>query len=285
VLRRARTIAAVAALGAAAALGGCAGTKAGPLGGSGGAASGPDEIEKRNYEAVLDDALCPCGAAHTLRTCLTSHGDCASRVAAGKMARRLVSDGLPRTEIVESITKRFAAKAMAVNVKDAPCKGAAAETAKVTIVEFADFECPHCKAAVELWKPLLERFPAALRVCFKNYPLASHPNAEIAARAAIVAGRAGKFWEMHDLIFEHQTELSVDMLLTLARSLGFEDDPFLTEMTAETTRARVAADKDDGDLVGVISTPTLFVNGIKFTERRRVDVLAAWIEDALAAHP
>jgi len=170
-------------------------------------------------------------------------------------------------------------------VKEAPCKGAPAETARVTIVEFADFECPHCKAAAELWKPLIERFPAALRVCFKNYPLPSHPNAEIAARAAIVAGRAGKFWEMHDVIFEHQTELSVDMLLTLARSLGFEDDPFLTEMTAETTRARVAADKDEGDLVGVSSTPTLFINGIKFTERRRVDVLAAWVEDALAAHP
>lgn len=248
-----------------------------------GAAPTPDpaEIERRNYEAILDDTLCPCGAPHTLRTCLATHDACPSRVAAGKMAARLVADGLARTEIVEAIAARFKSKPVPLRLDGAPCKGVV--DARITIVEFADFECPHCKDVTKLWKPLLDRYPADLRICFKNYPLTAHPNAEIAARAAMAAAEGGKFWEMHDLIFEHQTELGLDKLVTLARTLGFEEDPFMTALSSEAVRTRVESDRTEGEIVGVRSTPTLFINGVRFTERRREAALRGWIEDALVA--
>src|SRR4051812_13331669 len=101
------------------------------------------------------------------------------------------------------------------------------ENPGVVLVEFGDYQCPHCGHAYPLLKKLLEELPQEVSLVFRNFPLAeAHPLATIAALAAEAAGKQGKFWEMHDLIFEHQQQLSTHLFLDLAASLGLDQDQF-----------------------------------------------------------
>jgi len=149
-----------------------------------------------------------------------------------------------------------------------PAKGAA--DAGITIVEFSDFECPACRQAFADLRELAKTEPD-VRVVFRNYPLDSscnpsvsralHPNACLAAAAGECANRAGRFWEYHDVLFEHQQQLDRASLLRYARELGLDLEAFRTCLDDPATMARVRSDIEAGNRVGIASTPTLFING------------------------
>lgn len=147
-------------------------------------------------------------------------------------------------------------------------------SAPVTLVEYGDYECPHCGRAYPIVKAVQRRLGAQLRFVFRNFPLKTiHPHAEHAAEAAEAAAPHGRFWEMHDALFEHQNALDDEHLGQYAEAIGLDRSRFDHELNSGTYAARVREDFTSGVRSGVNGTPTFFVNG------RRHD--GSWDEAAL----
>ena len=137
-----------------------------------------------------------------------------------------------------------------------------ADHAPATLVEYADFECPHCKQAEPVLKHLLEILPGKLRLVFRHFPLeGAHPHALLAAQAAEAAAGQGKFWEMHDLLFANSAHLKLHDLQRYAEQLELDMTRFNAEMLDEVYLQRVREHIAGADKSGVRGTPGLFLNG------------------------
>jgi Na+:H+ antiporter, NhaA family len=135
--------------------------------------------------------------------------------------------------------------------------------APVTLVEYADFQCPYCGDAYPVVHELLERFGDRLRFVFRHMPLSDlHPRAEAAAEAAEAAGAQGSFWEMHDRLFTRQHQLSDGDLRAHAEAIGLDLERFDRELRERRHAGRVADDYLSGARSGTPSTPRFFVNGV-----------------------
>jgi protein-disulfide isomerase len=158
-------------------------------------------------------------------------------------------------------------------------------TAPVTLVEYGDYECPYCGAAYPIVKQLQEDLGDRLRFVFRNFPLTTvHPHAEHAAEAAEAAGAQGKFWEMHDYLYEHQSALMDGDLLAYAAEIGLGAEQFVRDMEGQVHRDRVRADFMSGVRSGVNGTPTFFINGTRFDGAwDDPDELLAALQDAAAS--
>jgi protein-disulfide isomerase len=139
------------------------------------------------------------------------------------------------------------------------------EQAKIKIVEYGDYQCPHCSKAYRIIKEIQSTYGDQILFVFRNFPLQeSHRYANIAAQAAQAAGRQGKFWEMHDAIFENQEHLDEDYLDNLAEKLGLDMEQFEYDLNSEEISNKVEDDFESGVKSGVNGTPSFFVNGTKF---------------------
>ncbi|HTD95190.1 MAG TPA: thioredoxin domain-containing protein [Chitinophagaceae bacterium] len=137
--------------------------------------------------------------------------------------------------------------------------------APVTLVEFGDYECPHCGRAYPIIKDIQQTMGKQLRFVFRNFPLnESHPHAFMAAVAAEAAAKQDKFWEMHDIIYEHQDSLEMDDLLDYAKQLGLDIRQFAKDIQDKSTSGKVEHDFDSGLRSGVNGTPTFFINGKRY---------------------
>jgi protein-disulfide isomerase len=155
------------------------------------------------------------------------------------------------------------------------------ETAPVTLVEYGDYECPHCGAAYPLVKQVQERLGERLRFVFRNFPLTQiHAHAEHAAESAEAAAAQGSFWEMHDWLFEHQRRLGDPELVRAAETLGLDTARFTRELESGAHQSRVREDFMSGVRSGVNGTPTFFINGRRHDDSWDVDTLFAALEAA-----
>jgi protein-disulfide isomerase len=137
--------------------------------------------------------------------------------------------------------------------------------APVTLVEYGDFECPYCGAAYLVLKEIQRQMGEGVRFVFRQFPLAeSHPHALAAAEASEAASAQGKFWPMHDLLYEHQTALGNVHLVGYARELGLDLNRFSKETEGHVYRARIEEDFRGGIRSGVNGTPSLFINGLRY---------------------
>jgi protein-disulfide isomerase len=153
-----------------------------------------------------------------------------------------------------------------IPLTNAPSRGG--EFAKVTVVEFADYQCPFCGQAEGLLKQVLEAYPKDVRLVYKQFPLTTiHPQAMAAAKAAVAAGRQGKYWEMHDLLFENQRQLSPEKYTEFAEKLALDIAQFQKDMESPEVLAQINRDMQDGKAADVSGTPTLFVNGKRLVNR------------------
>ena len=157
--------------------------------------------------------------------------------------------------------------------------------ARVTLVEYGDFECPHCRALVPLVEAARTAFGDNLRFAFRHFPLrSSHPHALPAAKAAEAAGEQGKFWEMHRRLYERQTELGDEDLRRHAREIGLDLPRFERELAARAHEQRIREDLASAAASGATGTPSLFINGELYTgSLSRDDVFAALARAAVAA--
>jgi protein-disulfide isomerase len=149
-------------------------------------------------------------------------------------------------------------------------------TAPITLVEFGDYECPDCGNAYPVIKRLIGEMGQQLRFVFRNFPLYSiHPHASVAAQAAEAAAAQGKFWEMHDLLYEHQKELADIEMSKFALRIGLEIYRFDADLASERFSKRVTADYESGVRSGVTGTPTFFVNGVRYVGEKDYGTLKA----------
>ncbi|HTO71230.1 MAG TPA: thioredoxin domain-containing protein [Myxococcota bacterium] len=138
-------------------------------------------------------------------------------------------------------------------------------SAKVTLVEYGDFECPHCGRAHGIVKPLVEKLGDGILFVFRNFPLAQiHPHAYRAALAAEAAGAQGRFFPMHDVLFEHQGALEATDLLHYAKELELDLERFRRDLRGETFADKIRDDFRSGVRSGVNGTPTFFLNGARY---------------------
>jgi Thioredoxin len=236
------------------------------------------DAEKSLWADLVNDQLSPCGEPISVARCATEHGKCGACVTAGRYLARLVMEGYDRATLADHYRARFGSKDKPdVPVEDSPVRGA--PMAKVTIVEFSDFQCPHCGAAHPELVRILREFDGRVRLVYKYFPLSSHTRAVPAARAAEAARLQGKFWEMQDLLFEHQRDLEDSDIRKYATQLGLDLERFERDWAAESTAARVDADKQLGERLGIDATPSFFVDGRPLRESPRS--LSAYLKEEL----
>jgi protein-disulfide isomerase len=138
-------------------------------------------------------------------------------------------------------------------------------TASVTLVEYGDYECPYCGAAHPIVNEVQRLMGDDLLFAYRHFPLGQiHPHAPQAAEAAEAAAAQGRFWEMHDLLYEHQDRLEPPDLMTYAEALGLDLDRFAAELESHVHAPRVREDFMSGVRSGVNGTPTFFVDGVRY---------------------
>jgi len=153
--------------------------------------------------------------------------------------------------------------------------------APVTLVEYGDYECPYCGNAYPVVKRLQAELGPKLRFVFRNFPMNTiHAHAGVAAQAAEAAAAQGKFWEMHDLLYEHQQDLGEADLLHYALTLGLEPYRFEADLSSEIFARKVSDDFGGGVRSGVNGTPTFFINGARYDGPREYEPMKAAIQDA-----
>ena len=218
--------------------------------------------EKHDWSGAVSELLAPCAdQAVSLAQCVKEARPCKPCTPAAQFLAKHVRKGKTRAQLDAAYKKRFAAdQVKEIPIAGSPTKGP--DDAPITIVEFADFECPGCGKAHPVIDKLLAKYPSHLRLVFKNYPLSIHKHAEKAARAALAAGRQGKFWEMHAKLFEMQPDPPDEAALQkLAKQLGLDMKKFSDDLASEAIADEVSRDRKHGDAVDLESTPLIFING------------------------
>lgn len=145
--------------------------------------------------------------------------------------------------------------------------------AKVVIIEYSDFQCPACGFATDSLKKLLIKYPNDIAVVYRHFPLSYHEYAFKAAKATEIAGETGKFFAMHDLLFDNQEELNEEKILELAESLGFNKSDFEKKMTEKTYEERVYADLLEAQDLKVDHTPFFYIKGKEYEGNLDLDSL------------
>jgi len=171
---------------------------------------------------------------------------------------------------------------IAIPTAGAPVLGP--KDAAITLVEFSDFQCPYCALATPQLQAVLKAYPTQVKLIFKQFPLDMHSQAAFAAAAAVAAHKQGKFWPMHDALFASHRDLSRPTILALASAIGLDVKRFEADMDSPEIRKAVARDLDDGSRIGVMSTPTLFIDGQHYNGPITLETLRPLL-DAELKHP
>ena len=226
---------------------------------------------------------CPCaGSEVSLAACLASDGACPRASFAARAILRALGRGEKPKKVAPRLLERFGpVEPEAIDLSRAPCRGEAA--APATLVVYSDFQCPFCALGKRLVMELERRAGKRLRVCFKNWPLTKiHPKAMGAAKASVAAQRQGKFWEMHDLMFDNRENLEREDLLAHAKDLGLDLKQFEADMDAPKTEAGISLDIKEAKGMGLRGTPAFIVNGRRYTDPKTPDDFMDWVEEAAA---
>lgn len=162
---------------------------------------------------------------------------------------------------------------------------AGSRDAPVSLVEYGDYECPYCGKAYWEVKRVQEVLGERLCFVFRNFPLTQlHPHALEASEAAEAAAMQGRFWQMHNLLFENQQALDEESLLAYADEVGLDLDQFALDLQEHRFLQRIERDLKEGTRSGVHGTPTFFLNGVRYEGDYRADVMLDVIQGGAAAH-
>ncbi len=217
--------------------------------------------ERHEYSSLVSDLLAPCpNVPVSIAQCVQEKRACTACVQAAKSIAHAVREGASEEQIQTAFKARFDPSGQKVlPLAGSPTRGP--DDAKVTIVEFADFECPHCRAAVPMIDAVMAAHPDKVKLVYKFVALPMHVRAEPAARAAWAAGQQGKFWEMEHLLFERQDHLEQGDLERYARVLKLDVAKWKVDMESTAAKDRLAEDHRLEEDLKLKGTPTLYVNG------------------------
>ena len=217
--------------------------------------------ERREWASQVSELLAPCPEVPvSIAQCVSENRPCKTCLPAAQFLLKQVQAGKAKKEREDAFHARFdAGKTKTLVTGGSPEMGS--PDAIVTIVEWADFECPFCRAFYPVLDELVHKYPTQVRLVFKYYPLSAHPHGEVSARAAAAAARQGKFWEMHHLLFDNQEHLEQSDLERYAQRLGLDLTRFRADFASKEMFERVEKDKKQADELGLDGTPFLFING------------------------
>jgi protein-disulfide isomerase len=190
---------------------------------------------------------------------------------------------LSRVSADSSVSRTEWAAALALPVDPGRDHTQGPAGAPVTLIEYGDYECPYCGAAYPIVKEIQSRMGDRLQFVFRNFPIStSHPHAEQAAEAAEAAAAQGRFWEMHDVLYENQRRLTDEDLRSYAAQVGLDVDAFDRDLAQHAYAARVHEDFMSGVRSGVNGTPTFYINGERYDDSYQPEILLAALEAAAA---
>ena len=239
-----------------------------------------DELARKIFFRVVNSEPSICGKGQSLLASAKKDASCRRSANAVRYVAHLADQGYTQTEISEAIEKRYrTTDAKPIDVADAPMEGS--PNARVTLVEFADYECPHCKRFQPVLRQVLDEFKGDVRLYFKHYPLPQHTNARLAAEAAVAAQKQGKFWPFQEKLWENQDTLSPAEMEKFAKEVGLDVSKFRADVDDPRTKARVQKDRTEGSALGLSSTPTLFINGREYTDAKDTESLREWLKEEI----
>ncbi len=220
--------------------------------------------EKSEWSRFVSELRSPCpDQPVSLAQCVSESRACRACVPAAKALARQVQRGRTRQQIEGFYKARFAAdQVKEIALEDSPSKGNPG--APVLLVEFADFQCPACRAARPIVEEALKKHQGQTRLVFKNFPLSIHQYGEKLARSARAAQAQGKFWEMYGALFDNQDRISPAVIDELAKGLGLDMAKFQKDSESEAVADSVSRDRKQGERLDIQSTPTLYINGRPF---------------------
>jgi thiol-disulfide isomerase/thioredoxin len=239
-----------------------------------------DDFERKAFFRVVNRESSACGRGHSLIYSAKHDPSCRTSFYAVRYVAHLVDSGFLDSEIGEHLERRFRApRVPAFDLVAAPWKGK--QSARVTVVEFVDYECPHCRQAQTLLRQLVEEYPSDVKVYFKHFPLSSHTNARLAAEGAVAAHKQGKFWTFNDKVWANSDSLTPALLEKVAKESGLDLALWRKEAGSDGVKNRVQADRSEGSELGIVATPTIYVNGRKYGDPLEIASLKDWIDEEL----
>jgi protein-disulfide isomerase len=194
----------------------------------------------------------------------------------------LIKEGKTESQIIQYLQEQEAKKITRyrVEIGDSPTKGP--DNAKVTIVEYTDFQCPFCAKVQPTLTQILEKYPQDVRKVFKQHPLAFHKDAPLAAEASLAAGAQGKFWEMKEVLFNNQKQLKEENLIQYAQELGLDLEQFKSDLSTHKYKAQVEKETEEAVKLGATGTPAFFVNGRYLSGAKPLESFVAVIDEELS---
>jgi protein-disulfide isomerase len=252
--------------------------------------SGLTAVQKAAAVKLVREQGCSCGCSMKVAECRVKDTACTySRGLAATMIAAIKKGGSEQDAIKAAASSQFAhppqnsnkllEDPVAIPVDGAPVLGPA--NARITLIEFSDFQCPYCVAATPQLQALVKAYPTQVKLIFKEFPLDIHSRAAFAATAALAAHRQGKFWPMHDALFANHDDLSEQNVTALAKSIGLDMQQFERDLHSTAVEQTVQQDIADGDRAGVQGTPTLFIDGQRFNGPLVVKILKPVLDQQL----
>lgn len=216
------------------------------------------------YDKVAAEEFCSCTSSLTLAACNASKPTCKTADHLSVILARLAQVGLKDDEVSQFMSGRVSgpmcAKPRALKFDNAPAKGP--KDAPLTLIEFADFRCPHCREAAPWVHAAVEKYAKRLRFIYVPYPLQNNLGSVTAAAAMLAADNQGKAFEMHAALFgSGLTDFDESGVTTIARKIGLDLAKFGTDLKSKAVQDRVTALKDAAVAAGIEATPTFFLNG------------------------
>jgi protein-disulfide isomerase len=232
--------------------------------------------ERREWSGYVSELLAPCADVPvSIAQCVKENRSCSRCLPAARYLVKEVREGRSKEQVSDGYKARFdSSKVKNIDLTGSPSKGP--DTAPVTIVEWADFECPFCKRAYPVIDSMLDKFPGKVRLVYRVYPLSMHQHAEPAARAALAANIQGKFWEMHHKLFDTAPALETADIDKAAKAVGLDLGKLHTDEDSDAVTKKIEKDKKDAEAVGFQGTPLIYIDGREFEARGD---LAAELED------
>lgn len=200
-----------------------------------------------------------------------------------KRQREAVDAVIAKLRAAQDVQIALKAPRFGVATGDSPAVGD--KNAPVQIVEFADFQCPYCRAAEGSIKQVRQQYGNKVRLVYMDFPLGFHPHALDASMAARCANEQGKFWPYHDALLADQSKLDLSDLRTTAAKLGLDTASFNHCLDSKKYRAAVISDRDQGTKLGLTGTPTFFLNGRELSGAQSPEAFSAAVDDELKAPP
>ena len=239
-----------------------------------------DEFERKVFFRVVNRESSACGKGHSLIYSVKHDSACRASFYAVRYVAHLVDSGFTDSEISERVEKRFRTpRAPHIDVSAAPVKGN--PSGRVVVVEFVDYECPHCKYAQTLMRQVVEEYPNDVKMYFKHYPLSSHANARLAAEGAVAAQKQGKFWQFNEKVWSNYENLTPAVLEKAAKEAGLDVARWRVDLDSDTVKGRVQADKSEGSNLGIVATPSIYINGRKYEDPLEIASFKDWIDEEL----